>query len=181
MTGWDALRVNRFVWSGKLFKGSKWEISVLWIADLDDPLSSKWSWKLILWKKLYKGISLDWDYTFTWTGKNILRFGFWYKGQIWKWVYKIELFPLNTNWSPIAIKLFTWSKLRKGCKFSSVLMVDFGKNSYYSESDLTQMVEDIAKNFAVFFHMRLWWKFDWKMWWLWDSQNLLFWLRTYIN
>ena len=175
--GWDVKWVNRIQWSGEVFHWTKWATKITWIVDLDDPMHSKWSWKLILWKNIYKWISLDWDYTFTWTGWNIFRFGLWYGGKIWQWVYWIKLFPLNTNWSPIAVKVFTWSKLWKGWEISSFMVIDLGKQSYYWETEYTQkLVEWIA----LFLQARLWWTLDGRFW-AWDSQNILWWVRIDIK
>ena len=173
VTGWEALWVNRFVWSGKLFKGKLWEISVTWIADLDDPLHTKWSWKLILWKKLYKGLSLDWDYTFTWTWDNVMRFGMWYGGQLWDGSYAVKLFPLNTNWSPISAKVSFSTKVWKNWSLSSFVFVDFDTKWYYSE---TEYVHQLAQWVAAFVQARLMWTMDGKFTGA-DGQILMWWLK----
>jgi hypothetical protein len=173
VTGWEALWVNRFVWSGKLFKGKLWEISVTWIADLDDPLHTKWSWKLILWKKLYKGLSLDWDYTFTWTWDNVMRFGMWYGGQLWDESYAVKLFPLNTNWSPISAKVSFSTKVWKSWSLSSFVFVDFDTKWYYTE---TEYVHQLAQWVAAFVQARLMWTMDGKFTGA-DGQTLMWWLK----
>ena len=173
VTGWEALWVNRFVWSGKLFKGKLWEISVTWIADLDDPLHTKWSWKLILWKKLYKGLSLDWDYTFTWTWDNVMRFGMWYGGQLWDGSYAVKLFPLNTNWSPISAKVSFSTKVWKSWSLSSFVFVDFDTKWYYTE---TEYVHQLAQWVAAFVQARLMWTMDGKFTGA-DGQTLMWWLQ----
>lgn len=173
VTGWKALWVNRFVWSGKLFKGKLWEISVTWIADLDDPLHTKWSWKLILWKKLYKGLSLDWDYTFTWTWDDIMRFGLGYGGQLWDGSYAVKLFPLNTNWSPISAKVSFSTKVWKSWSLSSFVFVDFDTKWYYSE---TEYIHQLAQWVAAFVQARLMWTVDGKFTGA-DGQILMWWLQ----
>ena len=173
VTGWEAMWVNRFVWSGKLFKGKLWEISVTWIADLDDPLHTKWSWKLILWKSLYKGLSLDWDYTFTWTWDNVMRFGMWYGGQLWDGSYAVKLFPLNTNWSPISAKVSFSTKVWKSWSLSSFVFVDFDTKWYYSE---TEYVHQLAQWVAAFVQARLMWTVDGKFTGA-DGQILMWWLK----
>jgi hypothetical protein len=174
VTGWDALWVNRFVWSGTLFKGKKlWDIKVTWIADLDDPLHTKWSWKLILWKKLYKGLSLDWDYTFTWTWDNVMRFGMWYGGQLWDGSYAVKLFPLNTNWSPISAKVSFSTKVWKSWSLSSFVFVDFDTKWYYSE---TEYIHQLAQWVAAFVQARLMWTMDGKFTGA-DGQTLMWWLK----
>ena len=173
VTGWEAMWVNRFVWSGKLFKGKLWEISVTWIADLDDPLHTKWSWKLILWKKLYKGLSLDWDYTFTWTWDNVMRFGMWYGGQLWDGSYAVKLFPLNTNWSPISAKVSFSTKVWKSWSLSSFVFVDFDTKWYYTE---TEYVHQLAQWVAAFVQARLMWTVDGKFTGA-DGQTLMWWLK----
>lgn len=173
VTGWEALWVNRFVWSGKLFKGKLWEISVTWIADLDDPLHTKWSWKLILWKSLYKGLSLDWDYTFTWTWDNVMRFGMWYGGQLWDGSYAVKLFPLNTNWSPISAKVSFSTKVWKNWSLSSFVFVDFDTKWYYSE---TEYVHQLAQWVAAFLQARLMWTVDGKFTGA-DGQILMWWVK----
>ena len=173
VTGWEALWVNRFVWSGKLFKGKLWEISVTWIADLDDPLHTKWSWKLILWKSLYKGLSLDWDYTFTWTWDNVMRFGMWYGGQLWDGSYAVKLFPLNTNWSPISAKVSFSTKVWKSWSLSSFVFVDFDTKWYYSE---TEYVHQLAQWVAAFVQARLMWTVDGKFTGA-DGQILMWWVK----
>ena len=173
VTGWDALWVNRFVSSGTLFKGSKWEISVLWIADLDDPLHTKWSWKLIFWKKLYKGTSLDWDYTFTWTWDNVFRFGMWYGGQLWDGSYAVKIFPLNTNWSPMSAKVSISTKVWKNWSLSSFVFVDLDTKWYYSE---TEYVHQLAQWIAAFVQARLMWTMDGKFTGS-DGQILMWWLQ----
>ncbi len=172
VTGWEALWVNRLVWSGKLFKGWKWEISVTWIADLDNPLSSKWSWKLLLWKKLYKGLSLDWDYTFTWTWDNVMRFGMWYGGKLWDGSYWVKLFPLNTNWSPMSAKVSVSTKVWKNWSLTSFVFVDLDTKWYYSE---TEYIHQLAQWVAVFVQARLMWTVDGKFTSE-DSQILMWWL-----
>ena len=173
ITGWDALRVNRFMWSGKLFKGKLWEISVTWIADLDNPLHTNWSWKLILWKQLYKGFSLDWDYTFTWAWNNIFRFGMWYGGKLWDGSYGVNIFPLNTNGSPISAKVTFRSKVWKNWFISSFVFVDFDTNWYYSE---TEYVHQLAQWVAAFVQARLMWTMDGKFTGA-DGQTLMWWLK----
>ena len=173
VTGWDALWVNRLVWSGKLFKGSKWEISVTWIADLDDPLHTVWSWKLLLWKKLYKGISLDWDYTFTWTWDNVFRFGMWYGGKLGDGSYGVKIFPLNTNWSPISAKVSFSTKVWKSWSLSSFVFVDFDTKWYYTE---TEYVHQLAQWVAAFVQARLMWTMDGKFTGA-DGQTLMWWLK----
>jgi hypothetical protein len=165
--------VNRFVWSGKLFKGKLWEISVTWIADLDDPLHTKWSWKLILWKSLYKGLSLDWDYTFTWTWDNVFRVGMWYGGQLWDGSYAVKLFPLNTNWSPMSAKVSISTKVRKNWSLSSFVFVDLDTKWYYSE---IEYVHQLAQWIAAFVQARLMWTFDGKFTGT-DGQILMWWLQ----
>lgn len=173
ITGWNALWVNRFIWSGQLFKGKLWEISVVWIADLDDPLHTKWSWKLILWKKLYKGLSLDWDYTFTGTWDNIARFGLWYGGKLWDGSYWVNIFPLNTNGSPMSAKVTFRSKIWKNWSISSFVFVDFDTNWYYSE---TEYIHQLAQWIAAFVQARLMWTMDGKFTGT-DEQILMWWLK----
>ena len=173
VTGWDALWVNRFVWSGTLFKGKLWEISVTWIADLDDPLHTVWSWKLLLWKKLYKGISLDWDYTFTWTWDNVFRFGMWYGGKLWDGSYGVKIFPLNTNWSPISAKVSISTKVWKKWSLSSFIFVDFDTKWYYSETEYTHK---LAQWVAAFIQARLMWTMDGKFTGT-DGQILMWWVK----
>lgn len=174
VTGWEAMWVNRFVWSGTLFKGKKlWEISVTWIADLDDPLHTKWSWKLILWKSLYKGLSLDWDYTFTWAWDNVFRVGMWYGGQLWDGSYAVKLFPLNTNWSPISAKVSFSTKVWKNWSLSSFVFVDFDTKWYYSE---TEYIHQLAQWVAAFVQARLMWTVDGKFTGA-DGQILMWWVK----
>ena len=173
VTGWEAMWVNRFVWSGKLFKGKLWEINVIWIADLDDPLHTKWSWKLLLWKKLYKGISLDWDYTFTWTWDNVFRVGMWYGGQLWDGSFAVKLFPLNTNWSPISAKVSFSTKVWKSWSLSSFVFVDFDTKWYYSE---TEYIHQLAQWVAAFVQARLMWTVDGKFTGA-DGQILMWWVK----
>jgi hypothetical protein len=173
VTGWEAMWVNRFVWSGKLFKGKLWEVHVTWIADLDDPLHTKWSWKLLLWKKLYKGISLDWDYTFTWTWDNVMRFGMWYGGKLWDGSYWVKLFPLNTNWSPISAKVSFSTKVWKNWSLSSFVFVDFDTKWYYSE---TEYIHQLVQWVAAFVQARLMWTMDGKFTGA-DGQILMWWLQ----
>ncbi len=173
ITGWEALWVNRFIWSGKLFKGKLWEISVTWIADLDNPLHTNWSWKLILLKQLYKGFSLDWDYTFTWAWNNIFRFGMWYGGKLWDGSYGVKIFPLNTNGSPISAKVTFGSKVWKNWFISSFVFVDFDTNWYYSE---TEYVHQLAQWVAAFVQARLMWTIDGKFTGT-DAQTLMWWVK----
>lgn len=172
VNGWNTLWVNRFIWSGNLFKGKLWEISVLWIADLDDPLNSKWSWKLLLWKKLHKWLSLDWDYTFSGTWNNVFRFGLWYGGKLWDGSYGVKIFPLNTNGSPIAAKVSLSTKVWENWYLSSFVSVDFDTMGYYWEAEYTHQ---LAKWVAAFVQARLMWTMDGKftstdrqifMWWV---------------
>lgn len=174
---WTAFRWTRLLWSGKLFKDSKWETSIYSCFDLDDPLHSKWSWKVVLWKSIYKWMSLEWDYTFTWTWDNVARFGIWYEWKSWDGKYKVKLFPLNTNWSPISAQVSIWTKVWKDWRFDLFVFVDFGKHSYYSE---TEYVHKLAKWIAAFIELRLWWKLDGKFKSD-DSQTLLWWIKVDIK
>ncbi len=174
VTGWKALWVNRFVWSGTLFKGKLWEVHITWIADLDDPLHTKWSWKLILWKSLYKWLSFDWDYTFTWAWNNVFRVGMWYSWKLWDWTYGVRIFPLNTNWSPISAKVSFSTKVWKSWSLSSFVFVDFDTKCYYSE---TEYIHQLAKWVAAFLQARLMWTMDGKFTGV-DSQILMWWLKV---
>ena len=176
VTGWQSLWVNRFVWSGTLFKGKLWEINVTWIADLDDPLHTKWSWKLILWKSLYKGLSLDWDYTFTWTWDNVFRVGMWYSWKLWDWSYGVRIFPLNTNWSPISAKVSFSTKVWKNWSLSSFVFVDFDTKWYYSETEYMHQLPRLAQWVSAFVQARLMWTIDGKFTSA-DSQILMWWLK----
>ena len=169
--------VNRIQWSGEFFQGSPFSLGVTWVADLDDPMHSRWSWKVILWKPLYMWITMDWDYTFTGTGGNIFRFGIGYWGQIWKWVYGIKLFPLNTNWSTISAKVFVSTKVWKWWELSSFVLVDFDKWWYYGEAEYTQR---LAEWIAMFIQARLWGALDGKIG-TWDTQSVLWWLKIDIR
>ena len=140
---------------------------------MDDPLHTKWSWKLILWKSLYKGLSLDWDYTFTWTWDDIMRFGMWYGGQLWDWSYAVKLFPLNTNWSPISAKVSFSTKVWKSWSLSSFVFVDFDTKWYYSE---TEYIHQLAQWVAAFVQARLMWTVDGKFTGA-DGQTLMWWLK----
>lgn len=175
--GWKAVMCNRIAWSWQLFKGTKAELWVYSHIDFDDPLNSKWSWKLSLSKSIYKWITLDWDYTFTGTGWNILRFWIWYGWQIWKWQYWIKLYPLNTNWSPIAAKVSVWTKVWKDGQLSSFVFVDFKNMQYYSE---TEYVHQIAQWIGLFVQARLWWIMDWRITEK-DSQQFVWWVRFEIK
>ena len=169
----DVKWVNRIQWSWELLQGTPLSTRVTWAVDLDDPMHSKWSWKVIIWKSIYKWISLDWDYTFTWTWWNLLRFGIGYTWQLWKWVYGIKIFPLNTNESPISAKAMVSTKVWKNWELSSFVLVDYGKKSYYGETEYDQK---IAEWIALFIQARLWWKLDGRFW-EWDTQNILWWVR----
>lgn len=169
----DVKWVNRIQWSWELLQGTPLSTRVTWVFDLDDPMHSKWSWKLILWKNVYKWISIDWDYTFTWTWWNLFRFGIGYTWKLWEWIYWVKLFPLNTNWSPISAKAMISTKVWKNWELSSFVLVDFGKKSYYGETEYDQK---IAEWIALFIQARLWWKLDGRFW-EWDSQSILWWLR----
>ena len=173
VAGWEALWVNRFLWNGKLFEGRLWEISITWIADLNNPLYTKWSWKLLLWKKLYKGLSLDWDYTFTGTWNNVMRFGMWYGGKLWDGKYGVKIFPLNTNWSPISAKVSFSTKIWESWSLSSFVLVDFDTKWYYSE---TEYIHQLAKWVAAFVQARLMWTMDGKFTGA-DQQILMWWLQ----
>ena len=170
---WDVKWVNRIQWSWEVLQGTPFSTKITWVVDLDDPIHSKGSWKLILWKSIYKWISLDWDYTFTGTGWNIFRFGIGYTWMLWKWAYGIKLYPLNTNWSPIAAKAFISTKVWKNWELSSFVLVDLGKGSYYGETEYNQK---IAEWIGLFLQARLWWKLDWRFG-EWDTQSILWWLR----
>ena len=170
---WNVQWVNRIQWSWEMFQGTPFSTRITWIADLDDPMHSKWSWKLILWKNIYKWISIDWDYTFTGTGWNVFRFGIWYTWQLWKWVYGLKIFPLNTNESPIAVKAMISTKVWKNWELSSFVLIDWGKKSCYGEIEYDQI---IAQWVAAFIEARFWWKLDGRFW-EWDSQSILWWLK----
>ena len=154
--GWKAFRWNRVTGSWQLFKGQKWETDFFWFIDLDSPLKTKGCGKITLSKKLYKWIGLEWDYTFTWTGTNIARFGLWYRGQMWDGSYKIVAYPLNTNWSPISAKVQIWTKVWKNWRLDSFIFVDFDGHSYISE---TEYAHKLAKWIALFVQARFSGKF----------------------
>lgn len=174
---WDVQWVNRIQWSWEMLQSTPFSTRITWIVDLDNPMYSKWSWKLILWKTIYKWISLDWDYTFTGTWWNLFRFGFGYTWQLWKWVYGIKIFPLNTNWSPISVKAMVSTKVWKNWEFSSFVLLDFGQQSYYWETEYSQkIVQKIVEWVALFVQARYWWKLDGRFW-EWDSQSILWGVR----
>ena len=170
---WKTFFANRILWVWKLFKDKKWETSVFTCYDLDDPLHSKWSWKLVLSTSLYKWTSLEWDYTFTWTWENPARFGLGYGGKLADWSFKVVAYPLNTNWSPISAKVSFGTKVWKDWRLDSFVFVDFWKHSYYSETEYTHK---LAKWIALFLQARLWGKFDGKLN-SWDSQTMLWGLK----
>lgn len=166
---WKPYWCNRVLGAWTLFKGAKWETSVFTCYDFDDPLHSKWSWKLVTSTSLYKWTSLEWDYTFTWTWSNPARFGLGYWGKLSDGSYKVVAYPLNTNWSPISAKVSFGKKVWKNWRIDSFVFVDFWKKSYYSETEFTQK---LAKWIALFLEARLWGTFDGKFNSE-DSQNLL--------
>ena len=170
---WNVQWVNRIQWSWEIFQGTPFSTRITWIVDLDDPMHSKWSWKFIIWKNIYKWISLDWDYTFTGTGWNLFRFGIGYTWQFWKWVYGLKVFPLNTNKSPIAVKAHLSVKLREDWTLTPFILIDFGNKSYYGEAEFLQIITEWI---AAFLQARFWWKLDWNLW-EWDSQSILFWFK----
>lgn len=174
---WKIIMCNRIAWSWQLFKGTKWELWVYSHIDFDDPLNSKWSWKLVLSKTIYKWITLDWDYTFTGTWWNIFRMWIWYGWQIWKWQFWVKVYPLNTNGSPISAKVSVWTKVWKNGQINSFVFVDFKNMSYYSE---TEYLHQIAQWIALFAQARLWWILDWRITEK-DSQQFVWWIRISIN
>lgn len=170
---WKAFRWNRVVWSWQLFKWTKWETDFFWFIDLDDPIKTKWQGKITLSKKIYEWISLDWDYTFTWSWTNIARFWLWYRGKMWPWTYKIVAYPLNSNWSPIAAKVQVWLKLWKNWRVDSFVFVDFDTKGYISETEYTHK---LAKWIALFIQARLSGIYDWDFTSK-DSQSIVTWLK----
>lgn len=176
INGWNLLWSNTFAWSGKLFKWTRWETSVRWYAYLDNPLSTKWTWKLSLWKKLYKGISVDWDYTFTWTWNNVFRVGL---GCWWKlldWSYWVTLYPYNTNGSKLYAKVSVSKKIWKDWKLTSFTSVDFDTKWYYWETEYLQQLPWLAKWVAAFIQLRVAWSWDWKLKSN-DNQTIIWWLQ----
>ena len=174
---WKTYMSNRIAWSWQLFKWTKWELNAYAHIDYDDPMHSTWSWKVTLWKTIYKWLSLDWDYTFTWTGWNVVRLWLWYGWKIGEWQYAIKVFPLNTNWSPIAVKVALWTRVWENWQLSSFVFVDFGNNSYYWE---TEYAHRIAKWIALFAQARYWWIMDWNFTGT-DSQKLVWWVKIDIK
>lgn len=174
---WKTFRWNRILWSWKLFKDSKGEIDFFWLIDLDSPLKSKWSGKIILSKRAYKWFSYEWDYTFTWTWSNPARFGLWYWGALWDGTYKVIAYPLNTNWSPISAKVSFWKRIWKDWRLDSFVFVDFGDKSYYGE---IEYVHKLAKWIALFLEARLGWALDGKFTSM-DSQTILWWIKIDIK
>ena len=170
---WKAFWGTRLTGVGTILKDKKWETSVFTCYDFDDPLHSKWSWKLVLSTGLYKWTSLEWDYTFTWTWSNPARFGLGYWGKLSDGSYKVVAYPLNTNWSPISAKVSFWTKVWKDWRLDTFVFVDFWKKSYYSETEFTQK---LAKWIALYLQARLWGVFDGKFD-SWDSQTLLWGLK----
>ena len=170
--GWKTFMSNRVAWFGQL----PWGINVYSHMDFDDPLHSTWSWKLTLSKFVYKWITLDWDYTFTWTWWNVARFWIWYGWKIWNWTYWIKLYPLNTSGSPIAAKVSVSTKIWSNWQLSSFVFVDFDNMWYYSE---TEYAHQVAKWIALFIQARLWWVIDWSF--NGDSQKLVWWVRISVN
>jgi len=175
--GWKAYSCNRIVGVGKLFKDHLWETNVFTCYDADDPLHSKWSWKLVTSTKLYKGTTLEWDYTFTWTWENPVRVGLGYGGQYWDGSYKVVAYPYNSNGTPISTKVSFGTKVWKGWRLDSFVFVDFWKHSYYSETEYTQQ---IAKWIALFAEARLAGKVDGRFNGS-DSQTLMWWLKLDIK
>lgn len=174
---WKAFFGNRIMWVWKLFKDKKWETNVFTCYDLDDPLHSTGSWKLVLSTGLYKWTSLEWDYTFTGTWSNPARFGLGYGGKLWDGSFKVVAYPLNTNDSPISAKVSFGTNVWKDWRLDSFVFVDFGTKSYYSETEYTHK---LAQWIALFAQARLWGKPDGKLN-TWDSQTLLWGLKIDIK
>ena len=174
--GWQAFMWNRIAWSGKLFQGTAWETIVYSHMDFDDPLHSKWSWKLTLSKSIYKWISLDWDYTFTWSGWNVVRLWIWYGWKLWEWMYWVKIYPLNTWWSPISAKVSYTTKIWQDWQLSSFIFVDFDNMQYYSE---TEYVQRIIEWIWLFLQTRLWWIIDGSIGS--DSQTIVWWVKISVK
>lgn len=174
--GWKAFMWNRIAWSGKLFQGTAWETFVYSHMDFDDPLHSKWSWKLTLSKSIYKWISLDWDYTFTWSWWNVVRLWIWYEWKLWEWMYWVKIYPLNTWWSPISAKVSYTTKIWQDWQLSSFIFVDFDNMQYYSE---TEYVQRIIEWIWLFLQIRLWWIIDGSIGS--DSQKIVWWVKISVK
>ena len=173
---WKAYMSNRIAWSWQLFKWTKWELFGYAHIDYDDPMHSTWSWKLTLSKSIYKWISLDWDYTFTWSWWNIVRLWIWYGWKIWEWMYWIKIYPLNTWWSPISAKVSYTTKIWLDWQLSSFIFVDFDNMQYYSE---TEYVQRIIEWIWLFLQIRLWWIIDGSIGS--DSQKILWWVKISVK
>ena len=157
--------MNRISWNGTFFTWTKWEIRAYAHIDYDDPMHSKWSWKLSLWKTIYKWISLEWDYTFTWTWWNSVRVWLWYAWKLGDWQYAINVYPLNSSWSPVTFKVSFWTPLWKHWYLSTFVNGDYNKLKnlgYYSETKYSHDISNLINGVALFAQLRLWWTLDWQ-------------------
>lgn len=170
---WKAVSCTRVVWSGKLFKGTKWETDVFWFVDVDDPMHTKWSWKLTLSKGgIYKWLTLDWDYTFTGTWKNVARFGAWCTVKFWELTCKWKAFLVNSDGSPISFKTSMWMNVWEKWRLDGFIFVNVGPKTYYGEIEYVRKINGWLSLFA---EVRLWWSIDGKITST-DSQGVVIWV-----
>jgi len=169
---WKATSCTRVIWSGKLFKGTKWETDVFWFVDVDNPMHTKWSWKLTLSKWIGKWLTLDWDYTFTGAWKNVARFGAWCTVKFWETTCKWKAFLVNSDWSPISLKTSIWTNIWEKWRLDAFMFINVGPKTYYGE---IEYVHKINNWLSLFAEVRLWWSIDGKITST-DSQGVVVWV-----
>jgi hypothetical protein len=86
--------------------------------DMDgNPLKSTPYGQLHLSQRVYKGLNIEGEYEFTGAGKNNMRYGISYAGNLPEGGYKFRLLPLNHEGKPLGtsfdVRLFGNTKVGK--------------------------------------------------------------------
>jgi hypothetical protein len=88
--------------AGSFFKGGVLQTDMYAFMDMDgNPLKSAPYGQVHLSKQVYKGLNIEGLYEFTGTGKNPMKYGISYAGNLPNGGYKLKLLPLNHDGKPL--------------------------------------------------------------------------------
>jgi hypothetical protein len=151
----DPFSATRINWWWSFFKDNILQTNMFWFVDIDgNPLKTEWFGKLFLTKKVYKWLNIEAEYTFTWSGNNVMKFWLSFAWKTKNWWYKITVLPLNSTWQSIweSFDVKVWWNRKIWDKWSLSAFVDVTwLKSFYWE---TEFAYNFWENIAAFAQVR---------------------------